>query len=281
MQNVFHQFLSTLDPAPVRTWSLILTFYGDCIMPRGGELWLTNLSHILRALGVKPNSARTAMSRLERDGFLERRRLGRTSHYALSERALALSREAEMLIYRNSAPVSPPGWDIAAFPDGGAARKALKREGYEVLLPGLFMRPAQPGASAPDGAIAMTAQGNDAEIARALYPLESLAARYRAFVEAVPLIEENTGGASPLDAVILRLALVHGFRRIVLRDPHLSPAALPDDWPADAAYRAFAQAYRSLAPASEQWLDQHARNSDGKLAPSPHCTQRFLINASS
>lgn len=280
MQNVFHEFLTTMDPAPVRTWSLILTFYGDCIMPRGGELWLTNLSHILRALGVKPNSARAAMSRLERDGILERRRVGRTSHYALSEGAIALSRKAETVIYRRRAPVSEPGWDVIAMPAGMADRKHLKAQGFQVLLPGLFLRPARGGSNdaPPEGALTMTAFGDDADIAKTLYSLDGIAASYRDFIDAVPLISGNAASATPLEALLLRLGLVHGFRRIVLRDPHLCPAALPKGWPADLAYERFADTYALLLPASETWLDRHAHNAAGPLAP-PTVGSRFFMDA--
>ncbi|MEM0907321.1 MAG: PaaX family transcriptional regulator C-terminal domain-containing protein [Pseudomonadota bacterium] len=270
MRETFHHFLSTLDPAPVRTWSLILTLYGDCVLPRGGELWLKTLSEILNALGIKPNSARAAMRRLERDGYLECHKTGRTSHYALSERAVHLSHHAADLIYRTAAPVSGPGWDVLAIVDAQVNQKALLAEGFRPLMPGVFMRPAQPGKAAPVKAIRLTAQGDDKTIAAALYELEELADRYRAFIDALPVLNAKACTAPPFEAVLLRLGLVHGFRRIVLRDPQLPPTALPTDWPADTAYEAFARTYSSLEPASEAWLDENARNSAGPLAPPEH-----------
>lgn len=273
MKKAFYHFLSTLDPAPVRNWSLIVTFYGDFVMPRGGELWLTTLSEVLGHLDIKSNSVRAAMRRLEQDGYLERRRQGRNSHYALSPRALALSHEAEALIYRRTAPVAARGWDVVV-PARAADRKALEAEGYRNLITGMFMRPVRPGAAVPAGALHMVAHGDDAAIAGALYPLEAIATRYEAFLAAVPIVAVRAAGAGPLEAVVLRLALVHGFRRIVLRDPHLTPSALPPGWPAGEAYAAFAEAYAALVPASEAWMDAHARNAVGPLG-SPGETGRF------
>lgn len=282
MQHLLSGFLQRLDPAPVRVWSLIVTIYGDCVMPRGGELWLGTLTELLAPFGVEPGSVRAAMSRLARDGFLERTRAGRTSHYALSPQAVALSRAAERVIYRTRAPRAAPGWDVVVpLQDGGGGgggagggRKRLATEGFGVLAPGVFVRPQRMPHVRVAGAIHLSAAGDDAALAAALYPLDALAARYRAFAEAVEPVAAAAEDAAPDDAIALRIALVHAFRRIALRDPHLAPAALPAGWPADAAHAAFAAAYRTLQPRSDLWLAEQGENAAGKLPP-PEPTSRF------
>ncbi|MEM8664942.1 MAG: PaaX family transcriptional regulator C-terminal domain-containing protein [Pseudomonadota bacterium] len=279
MRNVFHSFLGVLDPAPVRTWSLILSFYGDSILPRGGEVWLGTVSTVLAAVDIKPNSVRAAMRRLEHDGYLECRRTGRTSHYGLSARAVSISQEAERLIYRRTPPVAGEGWDIIVTTAGGRARRTLEAEGFRPLVPGMHMRPAGQAVSVPPRAQHLFARGNDAALAAALFRLDEIAARYRAFIDAVPLIGA-VKAATPLDALILRLALVHAFRRVVLRDPHLAPAALPRDWPAAAAHGAFASTYAALCPAADAWLEHNARAAAGPLPPPQHA-HRFRDKAGS
>ena len=71
---------------PVRAWSLIITLYGDAVVPRGGRLWLGSLTEIMDLFGIDAGHVRTAMSRLTSDGWLERRRIGRNSYYRLSSR---------------------------------------------------------------------------------------------------------------------------------------------------------------------------------------------------
>jgi len=267
MYATLETFLRSVDTAPLRTWSLIVTIYGDCVMPRGGELWLGTLTELLSVLGVEPGSARTAMSRLARDGLLERRRVGRTSHYALSERALALSREAERLIYRNSPPEADRGWDMIVLP-ASADRKALAGQGYEMLVPGVCVRPRHAGGPERiEGAIHLTAEGDDAALASAVYPLGAIAARYRSFLAAAEGLRGAGNTSDPLSALAIRIALVHAFRRIVLRDPHLPRGALPGDWPAAAAYEAFARLYKALEAPSDAWLDENARGAGGLLPP--------------
>ena len=49
---------------PVRAWSLIVTLYGDAIVPRGGSLWLGSLTGMMARFGIDAGHVRTATSRL-------------------------------------------------------------------------------------------------------------------------------------------------------------------------------------------------------------------------
>ena len=49
---------------PMRAGSLIVTIYGDAIVPRGGSLWLGSLLDMMAGFGVDPGLVRTAVSRL-------------------------------------------------------------------------------------------------------------------------------------------------------------------------------------------------------------------------
>jgi phenylacetic acid degradation operon negative regulatory protein len=63
---------------------------------------------------------------------------------------------------------------------------------------------------------------------------------------------------------------------VVLRDPLLPTALLPEDWPGRAARQLCGEIYRGLLPASEQWLDQHAVNENGPLPkPVEELARRF------
>ena len=71
---------------PVRAWSLIITLYGDAIVPRGGSLWLGSLVDIMSLFKIDAGHVRTAMSRLTADGWLTREKAGRNSYYRLTRR---------------------------------------------------------------------------------------------------------------------------------------------------------------------------------------------------
>src|SRR5579871_1840161 len=101
--------LGHLRAEPSRTWSIIVTLYGDAVAPRGGSLWLGTLLEIFEALGIGGNVVRTAMSRLASDGWLERTRVGRNAFYRLAEKGSETFAAAERRIYA----VGPPAWDGA------------------------------------------------------------------------------------------------------------------------------------------------------------------------
>ncbi|MCL6609439.1 MAG: GntR family transcriptional regulator, partial [Geminicoccaceae bacterium] len=69
--------LSALHDGPHRTGSLIVTLFGDAIVPRGGELSVVSLLAIMAAMGIGEGPVRTAASRLSAEGWVERRRVGR------------------------------------------------------------------------------------------------------------------------------------------------------------------------------------------------------------
>ena len=71
---------------PTRIWSLIVTLYGDAVVPRGGSLWIGSLIDIMALFDIDAGHVRTAISRLSSDGWLSRVKRGRASYYRLSKR---------------------------------------------------------------------------------------------------------------------------------------------------------------------------------------------------
>ena len=69
----------------MRVWSLVITFFGDSVVPLGGEVWLGTVTRAMGGLAVDDQAVRAAISRLTKDGWLERKRLGRNSYYRLAE----------------------------------------------------------------------------------------------------------------------------------------------------------------------------------------------------
>src|SRR3954462_13410625 len=69
---------------PSRTGSIVITVFGDAIVPRGGSVWLGTLLEFFKALDTAAGVVRTAMSRLAADGWLEREKTGRNSFYRLA-----------------------------------------------------------------------------------------------------------------------------------------------------------------------------------------------------
>ena len=98
------QILSHVRNEPSRTWSIIITLYGDVIVPRGASVWLGTLLKFFQAIGIADGVVRTATSRLASDGWLERIRVGRNSFYRLAPKGQETFRAATARIYSASSP---------------------------------------------------------------------------------------------------------------------------------------------------------------------------------
>lgn len=267
---------------PVRVWSLIVTVLGDAVAPRGGELWLGDLAAVVGRLGVDAGAVRTALTRLVADGVVERRKSGKASHVRLAAGVSAEFEAAEAVIYA----AGPPAGDgtatllVLAEPAATETAARLARAGFGRLSDGVFVAPGRREAPVPASRFVASEPPDDlATLAARAYRLDDLAAEFRRLRETLlPAVGALAADPSlpPLDALAARVALIHGWRRLALRDPRLPAAWLSADWPGEAVRAAVAGLYRRLAAASEAWLDAEARAADGPLPPAgPALARRF------
>ena len=267
--------LAALRDAPSRTGSVIITVYGDAIAPRGGEVALASLLELMAALGAGEGVVRTAVSRLARDGWLDRTRAGRNSFYRLSRRGVQEFADAGPRIY---GPLDRPwgGQLRLAFAEAGIERTMLERAGYALLAPGVLVAP-DTALAPPPGTAGLLAAGS-AEAMQALaaraWPLARVAEGYRRVTALFRDLQDAAPGLAPLDAMAARVLLIHEYRRVVLRDPRLPAGLLPAAWPGAEAHALCARLYAALAPASERWLDGTA-NGSGPLPRGPDPALRF------
>ncbi|QRG09355.1 phenylacetic acid degradation operon negative regulatory protein PaaX [Xanthobacter dioxanivorans] len=261
---------------PSRTWSIIVTIYGDAIVPRGGSVWLGTLLAFFRGLDIADGVVRTAMSRLAADGWLTRTRVGRNSFYRLADKGRETFARATEHIYSHR----PPEWRghfemLLVEPSAREGlRAALEAAGFGVPLPGVFIAPA--GTAVPEEAGAglrldvSGAQEAQQALAARAWRLEETADAYRSFIAVFDPLDAALGteeALSDLEAMVARVLLIHEYRRIVLRDPILPAAILPADWPGAAARALCAGIYARLIDASERWLDENAVGEDGAALP--------------
>ena len=87
MPQPLARIVEQLKREPSRTGSIVITVFGDAIVPRGGSVWLGTLLEFFEALDIDSGVVRTAMSRLAADGWLERNKVGRNSFYRLDKKA--------------------------------------------------------------------------------------------------------------------------------------------------------------------------------------------------
>jgi phenylacetic acid degradation operon negative regulatory protein len=282
---------------PLRGGSLIVTIFGDSIMPRGGAIALGSLITLAAPFGLNERLVRTAAARLAKDGWLEGRRSGKLSEYHLSNDGRERFAEATRRIYSAPDTVWSGRWTLAVLPPMRAAeKKGLKEEliwrGFGELSTNVFAHPEHDSRSLR-GALRSTGSLSklivfDANLAADDAPqrlvslgwdLEELSSRYRRFVkrfENVQAALHSGRGPDQQDCFIVRTLLIHEYRRLHLRDPLLPPRLLRPDWPGRRAAALCRDIYARVFSASEGHLSHAAAQLDGPLPPpDASVTQRF------
>lgn len=275
MPHPLARIIEQLKREPSRTGSIVITVFGDAIVPRGGSVWLGTLVEFFKTIDIDGGVVRTAMSRLAADGWLERDKVGRNSFYRLADKGRLTFDAAAKHVYNPQSPDWTGRFElllIANARDREASRAALQDAGFGSPLPGVWVAPS--GVTIPrvaTRAIRLEVSADDAAGRRLLgesWPLERTADAYVKFMKTFEPLRGWLGRRarfSDADAFAARILMVHYYRRVVLRDPLLPKALLPADWPGMAARQLCREIYRGLLPASERWLDRNGSNGTGAL----------------
>ncbi|MRW87305.1 phenylacetic acid degradation operon negative regulatory protein PaaX [Pseudoduganella sp. FT26W] len=289
-------FLATDPP---RSKSLVVTIFGDAIVPHGGMVWLGSLIELLAPFGVNDRLLRTAVFRLAQEGWLGAQRDGRRSSYAITPDAMARFVHAYRRIYASPHVHWDGSWTLILNGDGAlnaaeraAVRKELLWEGYSVIAPGIMGHPAADGAALDELLTRLGVAGKLfvvqaktlpqvgarplSDLVASGWDVAAVAAGYNKFIaQFEPLLAALRGtGAegcdaplSPAAAFVVRTLLIHAYRRVQLHDPQLPVELLPTPWPGALAYDLARQIYLLVHAAAEQHIDAALRREDAAAAP--------------
>lgn len=273
---------------PLRGGSLIVTIFGDSIMPRGGAVALGSLIALATPFGLNERLVRTATARLAQDGWLEGRRVGKLSEYHLSREGRERFAEATRRIYSEPDTEWSGRWTLVVLPPMRAAeRKEIKEEllwrGFGELSGNVFAHPELDSRSltserrrlgALSKLIVFDANLADDDAPQRLvslgWDLEDLGLRYQRFVNRFENILAALRGLRSLDhqaCFIVRTLLIHEYRRLHLRDPLLPPRLLRANWPGVQAAALCRDIYARVFAESEGYLSQVASQLNGPLPP--------------
>ena len=257
--------------------SLIITIFGDSLLPRGGNIWLGSLITLARPFGISERLVRTGVYRLAREGWLEAQSKGRRAYYTLTPSGLETFAEADRRIYASTSPEWDGRWRLVQMLPhiSQSRRQKLRRElkwlGFGQISPTVLAHPAADDVvvenvlehlGVRDDVLAFRAEtapfvGAETirRVAEAAWNLTALNADYERFIAdfsalqaSVDLLSELTS----LDAFVLRTLLIHDYRRILLKDPQLPRDLLPDGWAGTAARKLCARLYGDIAEGADQ-----------------------------
>ena len=246
---------------------------------------------LLGTFGVGEPAARAALSRLSRRGDLEGIRSGRHTAYRLAPASLAVARDRGRRMLRFG---TPRAWDqrwtcvVFSIPEEARRRRPALRQRLRDLRLGPLFDGFWITPRAPLDAIDRTLRElgvRDAAVFRvrevprpegvdllSAWDLAALRSGYDALVAQVePVVREvRAGTLAPDDALVTRVDLCSRWRALALADPGLPPELLPADWPQRRARDLFVEAFDTLGPLAEQFVQRLAVTAArGRSTPAP------------
>ena len=279
-RDLVRNLLSRVNP---RAKSLVVTVFGDSILPLGGGIWLGELIKLMEFLGLRERNTRTAVYRLVQDGLLSAIQSGRRSYYSLTDNGMRQCEAASTRIYATRDGIWDGKWTKVwlAKEIEPARRDTLIQElgwqGFAGLNRNFIVRPGRDDgfASVAINALnlddqtmvlaaecvekkkAITAARN---LVAELWNLKDLARDHEAFNEVFrPLARTLAEGGeiSPVESFTVRTLLIHDYRRVVLRDPMLPCDLLPANWPGLEAAELAGIIYRAVDKAAKQCISTY------------------------
>jgi phenylacetic acid degradation operon negative regulatory protein len=212
---------------PPRVWSLLVTVFGD--LAQSGDSFVSSsvLNAIAAHVGLKPEATRVALHRLRKDGWIKGHRTGRRSSYALTAQGLRQSAAASPIIYRD-APATQNAWLVLRDPQAEADPGRA-----DVWLSGGVGITSKDPSHSDDLTTGLAATDRVPDwVADRICPTalkcsaDAFHQRLRRFYQ----VMQRRGVLSPVQVAVLRVLIVHDWRRIVLRTPNLPDHLFPADW---------------------------------------------------
>ncbi len=275
----------------LRANSVLITVYGDVMAQRRQAVWLGSLIQLADPFGLSARLVRTSAFRLTADDWLTCTRLGRRSFYGLTDAGLQRVQHAERRIYDFKLPEWDGRWTLAILGAGipASARLHLKRElrweGFGELSANVLAHPhaSHPSlkdiiraSSAEEKIVVLSAESIAAysstplqTVMHATFKLDQVETAFRQFVTRFEPLLQHVTRLNPAEAFYVRTLLIHEYRKVLLRDPNLPQALLPQDWPGVRARQLCEALYGQLLSSSEAFLMAHVETLDGKLTRAP------------
>ena len=236
----------------LRVWSLIITFFGDSILEKGGEVEASRIKALMQAMNIEAGTLRTALSRLTNDNWLERYKIGKNTIYRLSHKGLKEFGPASELIYSAPNPNVETKWRVVINPSSENDSSGF------LLHPGVSVLPIT--EKSPKNSLVFDGTINrlSDEVCYQLLP-NGYVDEINQLIELFLQIEFKNLNA--LQAMITRTLLIHNWRKIVLKFPEVPKELTPKKWKGYNVRLTIKTIYEELTPLAENWLNMSIEKS--------------------
>ena len=293
--------------ANISSKSFLVTVLGDVLAVHGQWIWLGSLIEALGGLGFSERLVRTSVFRLVQDDWLQTKKVGRRSYYCLSETAKRANQKAERRIYAGKLPQWDGRWllvipTFVSEPQLSEFRRQLEWQGFSLLSGGVYAHPSFDKQSLEetvnernlsDSVIILSSKTLDSasngvlkKLVHEKWNIGELEQAYQQFLDAYQpvyahLQQISDGKSEPLNSqqsFLLRILIIHEYRRILLKDHELPQDMLPSEWQGFTVHQYVSQMYALLAKPSIYYVRQSLFNDDGGLPQEePMFWQRFEL----
>ena len=251
--------------------SLLLTVFGEYVLPAGASAWTSALLRVSAGLGVEEKAARQALGRLSADGWIASSRAGRRVCWELTPHGRKLLTEGAERIY--SFGRDRDSWDgrwltlLVSVPESQRdlrhqLRNGLTWAGLGSPAPGVWVSP-HPTREAEAKQVVeglgldtvafsfcgpFAGVGSERVMVEQAWHLGELADAYEEFVARFAALRPD----SPDEVLFAQIRLVDDWRRFPRLDPQLPMELLPPDWIGLRAANVFNELHRQWHDAAQQ-----------------------------
>jgi phenylacetic acid degradation operon negative regulatory protein len=266
----------------INTRSMIFTLYGDYIRHYGNEIWIGSLIRLLQEFGHNEQSVRAAISRMNKQGWVQSHKKGNKSYYYLTPQGVARMEEAAKRIFK----LKPEQWDgkwrllMYAIPEEkrnlrDELRKELVWSGFGTISNSVWISPNNLEIQVKalvkkygideyiDFFIAdYKSDHENARLVQKSWDLPAINDKYEEFIAYYSpkfIIDKNkikNGEMTTAECFIERTKFVHEYRKFLFIDPGLPDELLPKKWLGNHAASLFSEYYKYLAEPASMFFEQ-------------------------
>jgi len=287
---------------PMRTTSLIVTFFGDAVSQHGHTVWLGSLVKAMAPLGINERLVRTSVFRLVKEGWLESDRVGRRSYYRFTQYGAHEYERAARRIYALEDSKWPGHWQILMtldVPDNirDKFKRSMEWQGYRAIAPGTLAKPGDGGSTLREtlqefdvadkvmifdaGTSPLSSNRLERKLVHDRWQLDQVARAYKDFLKRYKSLLKWSQGKqspSPESAYLVRTLLIHDYRRILLHDTPLPDELLPKDWPGAEALKLTGTIYNAISGPSVEYIRSQLESDKGPMPEADKCFRNRFEN---
>ncbi|WP_339146324.1 MULTISPECIES: phenylacetic acid degradation operon negative regulatory protein PaaX [unclassified Sutcliffiella] len=266
----------------MNTRSMIFTLYGDYVRHYGNKIWIGSLIKLLNEFGHNDQAVRAAISRMNKQGWVQAKKKGNKSYYFLTERGVKRIDEAAKRIFK----LKTDSWDgkwrmlMYTIPEEirsvrDELRKELVWSGFGTLSNSCWISPNSLEKQVQDLISKYEIEEyvdffiseyhgpyENERLVMKSWDLNEINGRYQQFIQEYSqkyIIDKNKIGKGQMtdaDCFVERTKLVHEYRKFLFVDPGLPEELLPDMWLGSHAASLFSEYYKELAEPASRFFEE-------------------------